>query len=229
MSLTLLSLTAKDIMSDNLITVKEDDSVLMLMEILNHAHISGVPVVNDAGECIGIVSKTDLSGAKVVQVLRQGLSLEELKVRQLLNNNIIVSILEDSAVTLVASVMTEQRIHRVLVKNNASKLVGILTTFDITRAFSELDPSQSISSKALRYEVNQPSEADTFNEMTLKENEIQILRLVARDKTIQEMSEVFHLHQDELKASLSKIMDKLKAASPKEAVAVGIEMGLLKL
>lgn len=54
------SLTAGDIMSRNLVTVSMSDTLEALAVILHENHISGAPVVDDAGHLCGVVSQTDL-------------------------------------------------------------------------------------------------------------------------------------------------------------------------
>lgn len=52
--------TAKDLMTRDVITVKPDLTVKGLARILVDNQISGVPVVNDGGELLGIVTEKDL-------------------------------------------------------------------------------------------------------------------------------------------------------------------------
>ncbi len=52
-------LTARDIMTRKLITVRPDTSISEAMRILVKKNISGVPVVNEAGALIGILSEQD--------------------------------------------------------------------------------------------------------------------------------------------------------------------------
>ncbi len=53
-------LTAGDVMSRDVITVKKETTIRELAEIFARHRISSCPVVNDAGDIIGIVTETDL-------------------------------------------------------------------------------------------------------------------------------------------------------------------------
>lgn len=132
-----MTILIKDIMSENLITIHESDSVLILMEILNHAHISGLPVLNQNSEIVGIVSKTDLSD-HLIQHFIQHDNLSELKVKDLLTTHEIITVHQQKTVVSVANTMRTKKIHRVLVVNDEDEVVGIVTTFDVTQAVSNM-------------------------------------------------------------------------------------------
>ncbi len=53
-------LTAKDIMTTNVITVQKDTSVNELAEILWKNKISGAPVLDDDGNVVSVVTESDL-------------------------------------------------------------------------------------------------------------------------------------------------------------------------
>ncbi len=53
-------LTAKDIMTKDVITVKPDTSIEELASLLVENEISGAPVVDDSGNLYGIVTENDL-------------------------------------------------------------------------------------------------------------------------------------------------------------------------
>ena len=51
---------AQDVMKSPVIAVSKDTSVTRLVELLLERHVSGVPVVDDAGKVVGMVSEGDL-------------------------------------------------------------------------------------------------------------------------------------------------------------------------
>src|SRR5574342_291684 len=53
-------LTAKDIMTKDVITVRPDTSIEELASLLVENRISGAPVVDDSGNLYGIVTENDL-------------------------------------------------------------------------------------------------------------------------------------------------------------------------
>jgi CBS domain-containing protein len=55
-----MALTVADIMDPDPVTVGPDDDVETLVRLLRRHELPGVPVVNDGGRCIGIVTEADL-------------------------------------------------------------------------------------------------------------------------------------------------------------------------
>src|SRR5438045_9275020 len=55
-----MGLTVADIMERDPVTVSPDDDVETVVRLLRAHELGGVPVVNDAGRPIGIVTETDL-------------------------------------------------------------------------------------------------------------------------------------------------------------------------
>jgi CBS domain-containing protein len=55
-----MALTVGDIMDSEPVTVAPDDDVETVVRLLRGHGLSGVPVVNESGRCIGIVTESDL-------------------------------------------------------------------------------------------------------------------------------------------------------------------------
>ncbi|MEA2317773.1 MAG: hypothetical protein QOD44_1962 [Solirubrobacteraceae bacterium] len=55
-----MALTVADIMDADPVTVGPDDDVETLVRLLRRHELPGVPVVNEGGRCIGIVTEADL-------------------------------------------------------------------------------------------------------------------------------------------------------------------------
>lgn len=53
-------LTARDVMTRDVITVKKETTIRELAELFDRHRISSAPVVDESGEMIGIVTETDL-------------------------------------------------------------------------------------------------------------------------------------------------------------------------
>ena len=51
---------AKEIMSPQVISIQGDETIEKLCEVLSRHRISGVPVLNKAGEMIGIATEADV-------------------------------------------------------------------------------------------------------------------------------------------------------------------------
>jgi len=55
----LQSMTAKDCMNRNLVSVRPDDDVLAAVRVLVDNRISGVPVIDNIGNLLGIITEKD--------------------------------------------------------------------------------------------------------------------------------------------------------------------------
>ena len=63
--MSVLYKTAKDIMTNDVVTVTEDMHINKLNELMLEYSISGIPVVNKNNNLIGIVTKTDVLSASI--------------------------------------------------------------------------------------------------------------------------------------------------------------------
>jgi CBS domain-containing protein len=55
-----MPLTVRDIMDADPVTVEPDDDVETVVRLLRRHELPGVPVVNEGGRCVGIVTEADL-------------------------------------------------------------------------------------------------------------------------------------------------------------------------
>ena len=55
-----LKRTAREIMTENVITVREDIVLTKVIKLLLRWHISGVPVVDEEGKLVGIITEHDV-------------------------------------------------------------------------------------------------------------------------------------------------------------------------
>jgi CBS domain-containing protein len=55
-----MALTVRDIMQTDVPTVRPEDSVETVLRLMREHELPGVPVVNDGGRCVGIITDADL-------------------------------------------------------------------------------------------------------------------------------------------------------------------------
>ncbi|MBI4681278.1 MAG: CBS domain-containing protein [Nitrospirae bacterium] len=146
-------LKAKDFMTKDVITINSAATVEELARLLIEHKISGVPVVNNKKELIGIVTENDLISQNkrlhiptIIRlfdafiVLGSGKLEEEIKkmaaatVEEICIKK-VVSITEDTPLQEVATIMSEQKIHLLPVLRN-NVVVGIVGKADIVNARS---------------------------------------------------------------------------------------------
>jgi CBS domain-containing protein len=118
-----------ELMSSPVYAIKPNSTIRELDVILAGRWISGVPVISEDGELLGLVSKTDATRALVED---SDLYLKKTEVWEIMCSDVIAVQAEES-VNRVAQQMLDAKIHRVLVYNG-SDMVGIVSTFDFLRA-----------------------------------------------------------------------------------------------
>ena len=145
-------LTAKDIMTRDVLSVRPDTSIEELSSILVKNEISGVPVVDDSGALYGIVTENDLISRNkrlhiptVVSFLDAAIYLEsskkfEQEVKRLTATRVgdicsrkVVTITEDTTVIDIATIMSEKKVDLLPVLRGG-KVVGIVGKRDMVKA-----------------------------------------------------------------------------------------------
>lgn len=148
-------LTAKDIMTKDVVTVTPDTSIEELSTLLVSNEISGVPVVDAAGAIVGIVTEHDLISRNkrlhiptVVGFLDAVIYLESSKkfaedVKRLTATKVgdicarkVVTITEDTTLTDIATIMSEKKAHLLPVVASG-KVVGIVGKRDVVKAVAQ--------------------------------------------------------------------------------------------
>jgi CBS domain-containing protein len=159
-------MNAADVMVTNVITVHPDTSVKEIAETLVANRISAVPVVDDSGGLIGIVSEGDLVHRVEVGTERhpswwleflagkQALAYDYIKSHgrragDLMTRNVI-TVSEETPLNEVASLLDEHQIKRVPVVDNG-KIVGIVSRANLVRAL--INRPQGVASKEVEASV----------------------------------------------------------------------------
>ncbi len=151
-------LTASDIMTRNVVTVKPDTSIEELAGLLVKNQISGVPVVDESGNLYGIVTENDLISRNkrlhiptVVTFLDAAIYLEsskkfEQEVKRITASKVrdicsrtVVTITEETALVDIATLMAEKNVHLLPVVKNG-KVTGIVGKRDVVKAVAQQAP-----------------------------------------------------------------------------------------
>lgn len=124
--------TVEHVMTPGPITIRSDEPLSVAARLLEENEISGVPVVDEAGLLVGILSESDLVRARATEHLWS--RWPGLSVRHLMHTPVLTA---DRSMTLEeAAVMMERaHVHRlVVVADDQQTPVGIISTSDIVRA-----------------------------------------------------------------------------------------------
>jgi CBS domain-containing protein len=152
----------KKIMTTNVITIRSDDSVSDAIKKLIDHDISGIPVLNDTDELVGIICESDILRAlktefRTVSLVfpsshAMGMTFEEsteqrkikdalselksVNVEEIMSTDVI-SIDPNKTIGEVSQIMVKNNINRVPVMKN-DKLIGIVTRGDIIKGLAEI-------------------------------------------------------------------------------------------
>lgn len=143
---------ARDIMTRDVLSVSIDDKVENVARLLVDNKISGVPVVDNKQQVVGMVTEKDLMiKARDLKIpfyvtlfdsiifLENPLKFNEelrrytaVKVRDIMTTK-VVAVEEDTALSEIVDLLAKRKINRVPVVRNR-KLVGIITRNDVLKA-----------------------------------------------------------------------------------------------
>ncbi len=150
-----MSNTVADVMSRDPIVVKSETPLKEAVQILAERRISGLPVVDDAGKLVGIISETDLMWQEtgvtppayimfldsVIYLQNPGNYERDLHkvlgqtVGEVMSKNPI-TISANKSLKEAAKVMQEHNVHRLPVLDSEGQVIGILTRGDVIRAMA---------------------------------------------------------------------------------------------
>ncbi len=137
-------MTAKDIMTSEVIHVTEDTQLPVIVETLAANSVSGVPVVNDNMIVSGVISEKDIlhhMGAKgpksFMGILAECLgekrcfavSLKNLTAKSIMSSPSITAD-ADTSVFDIKRILIEKNINRVPIVNRKKELIGIVSRAD---------------------------------------------------------------------------------------------------
>jgi CBS-domain-containing membrane protein len=149
-----LDLTAADVMSRDVLVIPRHMSLRAAAHLLAKARVSGAPVTDELGRCVGVLSRTDLirwmdhgegsgprfeaTGACVCSDW-QMLALEEVpedEVRQYMTTDLVAADPE-ARLGHLARWMLNAHIHRVVILDRQQRPVGMVTSSDILAAVAQ--------------------------------------------------------------------------------------------
>lgn len=118
-----LDLTAKNVMSSNVIVLKEENTMKEAQEIMKRKKISGVPVVDDFNKLVNIITMEDIIKAIELNVINKKISEVDKKK--------VLSLHEDDEFNRIVEYVSTYGFGRYPVINKENKVVGIITKQDL--------------------------------------------------------------------------------------------------
>lgn len=163
MPLRLFQRRVKDAMQTHVVTVNAQDTVHDALERMLENKVSALPVVDHRGQCVGILSSRDFvdMAHELDQDFHEAFHESEVWWSAFIRNlseNIgdqsvmdlmteeVISVAADDLLVHAARTMLAQRVHRLPVIDDHQRLLGIISTTDVLRAFVEaaghVDPAR---------------------------------------------------------------------------------------
>lgn len=152
-----LTLTAGDLMSRDVTMIPRSMSLRTAAHLLSETQISGAPVVDEAGECVGVLSATDFMHSVGYGERCASRSAyhnpgcfhspwqmgdEELLPTDEVSNYMTADpVIVPPSISIVelARKMTDAHIHRIIVVDGNHRPVGVVTSTDIVAAVAYAD------------------------------------------------------------------------------------------
>ena len=134
-------LHARDIMTTHVVTVRVDDTVDRAITLMVKHRISGLPVLDEEGRPVGIVSEFDL-----LELICEGQTGQD-KVCHYMSGGLF-SVAEDDSWVTLADMFREKHVRRLPVLQGRN-LVGIVTRHDLMHAIRD-------ARQRIRRELAQP-------------------------------------------------------------------------
>lgn len=140
----------RNVMTRDVVTIRPDENIHRALEIMQEQRVAALPVVNFAGNCLGIVSRTDLSEL-FLQLDEQTEQLADeplaalgglsdgyrTRVSELMTAEPQVAKAEERLV-VAAQRMSADGLHHLPVVDEEGLLVGILSSLDFVSAVAQL-------------------------------------------------------------------------------------------
>ncbi len=127
----------KDWMITDVVTIHIDATLPDAHKLMKDHKIRRLPVVNDAKQLVGIVTRGDVRGASPspatsLNVWELNYLLAKLHVSEFMTRNVL-TVHPDTTIVDTAKLMMEKKVSGLPVVDNKNELVGIITESDLFR------------------------------------------------------------------------------------------------
>jgi CBS domain-containing protein len=142
-----MSAMVKDVMTAEVVAVRRETTFKEMAAVLRRHRVSALPVVDDAGRVIGVVSEADLLAKEALAdpgVMAEVLDRKDLRKAEGLTAGDLmthppVTASPEDPVEQAARMMHFMRVKRLPVVNSGGQLVGIVSRSDVLAVFDRPD------------------------------------------------------------------------------------------
>lgn len=133
-------MNASELMTVDPVIVNPTSSIEAAIELLQEMTIRHLPVVNESGELVGIVSDRDLRALLVPyfhpqEVRETALARAGSPVSTIMSSDVVCASLEDD-ISVVTDLVLEHRVGAVPIVDAERLLVGIISYIDLLRYYA---------------------------------------------------------------------------------------------
>ncbi|HOQ17076.1 MAG TPA: CBS domain-containing protein [Defluviitaleaceae bacterium] len=125
----------RDIMTQNVISVDEEESVLRASQVMRDANVGSVPVVR-GDKLVGIITDRDI----VVRNVADGEDVDNVTCKNIMTTD-LVTCSPDMDVDEVAALMSKHQVRRIPVVENG-KVVGMVSLGDLATQRTTQDEAE---------------------------------------------------------------------------------------
>lgn len=145
MTIGIYKQTASDIMTRHVATIRSNETVHDALLLMSDNRLSALPVVDQSGRCVGIVSQSDLIamardadnddsiGSSFASLFLGEVPLGDItreRIQDVMSEDVVTVSPEDSAVS-IADQMVRKEVHHLPVCDGNGRLLGIVSTMDL--------------------------------------------------------------------------------------------------
>jgi CBS domain-containing protein len=154
---SLLSLTARDLMSAGLVRIPQEMSLKAAAERLAEAELHGAPVVDADGRCVGVLSTSDFLRVRAQphQIPADArdsyfAAWQMIDPRELPADSVAKHMTHpvhfvgpEASIGVLARMMVERHVHRLIVAEEADRPIGIVSASDLLEALAKCAESET--------------------------------------------------------------------------------------
>ena len=123
----------QEIMSSKVEIISPDSTIKDAARIMHDQHIGSLPVINESGKLLGIITDRDIC----CKVVATGRDAGWTKVHEVMHKD-VATCFDDQDINDAAALMAEQHVRRLAVLSRNNNMSGFLSVDDLARGSHDL-------------------------------------------------------------------------------------------